>query len=86
MNESTAISIYRDGLCESENCKIVTHAGLLINVKYPWLAFSPDGFIKNANGKLILLEVKCNKKGRSLTPRRLVRKLPYLIYSKKKGL
>ena len=70
------MQLYKDSLCEGE--KLHLNNGFIINPIHPWLGFSPDGFLER-NGELILLEVKCPKRGEEIeNPETFLRQLTYL--------
>lgn len=63
----------------------IIKCGLIVNIKAPWLGFSPDGFYKEAEKELVLLEVKCPVQGKQKTIDELLHGLKYLEKSGNSG-
>lgn len=55
----------------------VLKLGFITNVKFPWLGFSPDGFIL-LNNQYFLLDIKCPVKGRTCYGADLIAQLKYI--------
>ncbi len=73
IKEPVALKLYSQKL--DRKTKLIAPMGLIINTRYPWFGYSPDGVLKNNKGLFTLLEVKCPKLGRTTT----VEKLPYSL-------
>lgn len=69
----------------------VLKLGFITNVKFPWLGFSPDGFIL-LNNQYFLLDIKCPVKGRTCYGADLIAQLKYIevknenLFLKKKNI
>lgn len=81
-NEPKALKTYASQ-CEGE---IITEAGLLVRYQVSWFGYSTDGFHRNKNNELHLLEVKCPVKGREEENfEKFVSGLPFLEKPRTKG-
>ena len=68
------------------NLKVVYHVGLIMNFRFPWLAFSPDGFAIDKHGNVILLEGKALAKGKTFIGLNFCKRLNFLTILPNKKL
>ena len=66
-------------ICQNDfgNDAVLTNVGFIISILYPWLGYSPDGFLFK-NGEIILLECKCLKAGKTSDGLEFLRQLTFL--------
>lgn len=76
-NEPIALALFQKQNPDSE---IVTGAGIIVNEKCPWFAYSPDGFEITIDNEFYLLEVKCPSNGKEFGNAEQLSKTSFLKY------
>jgi hypothetical protein len=79
--EPIAKEIFQDAHPE---LKVINEVGLIINPKFPWLGFSPDGFTIDAEGRMKLIEIKSLEKGKRFTGIAFCKQLPCLTVNEER--